>query len=262
MNVTDPDSKLIEGPRGVRAGLQRPGGRGRGADRARGGDHQQHRRLVTARPMVTATLAELERAGSSGRIETALADAQYWNEQHMDEVIANKHMQVLIPPDGGASGKQRSRLDRRALHLDAHVLASEHGERAIPKTQTDGRAGVRPHPSQPRCHPVPPKRTQRGAHRVAITDGDPQPHQAAPPPDRHRGGLKRPPRRSHRRSDAPVTNAATTSQPPTPAAPTFARSGGPGESHPRAPSDPGVTVSRHRALLTGRVSTRGPTASG
>ena len=26
-------------------------------------------------------------------------------------------------------------------------------------------------------------------------------------------------------------------------------SGGPGESHPRAPSDPGVTVSRHRALL-------------
>ena len=31
-------------------------------------------------------------------------------------------------------------------------------------------------------------------------------------------------------------------------------SGGPGESHPRAPTDPGVTVSRHRALLalTGR----------
>ena len=28
-------------------------------------------------------------------------------------------------------------------------------------------------------------------------------------------------------------------------------SGGPGEFHPRAPTDPGVTVSRHRALLTG-----------
>ena len=27
------------------------------------------------------------------------------------------------------------------------------------------------------------------------------------------------------------------------------RSGGPGESHPRAPTDPGVTVSRHRALV-------------
>src|SRR4029077_4090312 len=29
----------------------------------------------------------------------------------------------------------------------------------------------------------------------------------------------------------------------------FERSGGPGESHPRAPTDPGVTVSRHRALV-------------
>ena len=29
-------------------------------------------------------------------------------------------------------------------------------------------------------------------------------------------------------------------------------SGRPGESHPRAPADPGVTVPRHRALLTSR----------
>ena len=38
-------------------------------------------------------------------------------------------------------------------------------------------------------------------------------------------------------------------------------SGRPGESHPRAPSDPGVTVSRHRALLIG-PSTSAPGASG
>ena len=38
-----------QGQRHLRAGLQRPGGRRRGADRARGRDHQQHRRLVTAR---------------------------------------------------------------------------------------------------------------------------------------------------------------------------------------------------------------------
>ena len=34
------------------------------------------------------------------------------------------------------------------------------------------------------------------------------------------------------------------------------RSGGPGESHPRAPTDPGVTVSRHRAPLTQSSRTR------
>jgi hypothetical protein len=38
-------------------------------------------------------------------------------------------------------------------------------------------------------------------------------------------------------------------------------SGGPGDSHPRAPTDPGVTVSRHRALLTA-FSRRGPSATG
>jgi len=40
-------------------------------------------------PMLTATLAELEQAGISARPEVALADTQYWNEEHMDEVIAN-----------------------------------------------------------------------------------------------------------------------------------------------------------------------------
>jgi hypothetical protein len=40
-----------------------------------------------------------------------------------------------------------------------------------------------------------------------------------------------------------------------------ARSGGPGESHPRAPADPGVTLSRHRALLVLLTRSRGSTAS-
>ena len=50
-------------------------------------------------PMVEAAIGELEQAGVAGRPELALADAGYWNEQHIDEVIANKHIQVLIPPD-------------------------------------------------------------------------------------------------------------------------------------------------------------------
>jgi hypothetical protein len=38
-------------------------------------------------PMVTATLAELERVGVSERPEAVAADAGYWNEQQMDELI-------------------------------------------------------------------------------------------------------------------------------------------------------------------------------
>src|ERR671910_184159 len=58
-------------------------------------------------PMVTATLGELERAGIEQLPEAVAADAGYWNEQHMDEVTANKHLPVLIPPDKGGRGTPR-----------------------------------------------------------------------------------------------------------------------------------------------------------
>jgi transposase len=58
-------------------------------------------------PMVSATLAELQRAGVSDRPEAVAADAGSWNEQHMDEVIAHKHIPVLIPPDKGSRGTPR-----------------------------------------------------------------------------------------------------------------------------------------------------------
>jgi transposase len=58
-------------------------------------------------PMLGAALSELERAGVTERPEIALADAGYWNEQHMDEVIAHQHIQVLIPPDSAGRAEPR-----------------------------------------------------------------------------------------------------------------------------------------------------------
>jgi hypothetical protein len=55
-------------------------------------------------PMVTATLDELRRAEIDQLPETVAADAGYWNEQHMDEVVANKHIPVLVAPDKGTRG--------------------------------------------------------------------------------------------------------------------------------------------------------------
>ena len=52
-------------------------------------------------PMVTATLDELKRAGIEQRPEAVAADVGYPNERHMDEVVANKHIPVLIAPDKG-----------------------------------------------------------------------------------------------------------------------------------------------------------------
>jgi hypothetical protein len=58
-------------------------------------------------PMTTATLAGCSGAGVSELPEAVAADAGYCNEQHMDEVIANKHIPVLIPPDKGSRGTPR-----------------------------------------------------------------------------------------------------------------------------------------------------------
>ena len=190
--MTDPDSKLIKAYEGYVQGYNAQAVVDRGADRARGGDHQQLRRLVTARADGRRH-AGRARAGRvvSSRIETALADAQYWNEQHMDEVIANQHVQVLIPPDGGASGKQRTGWTGGRYTWMRYVLKRTR-RAALPKTQTDRRARIRSHQTQPRCHTISPTRPHSGAHRVAITDDDPQPHQAPPSPDRHRRALTGP----------------------------------------------------------------------
>jgi hypothetical protein len=78
-------------------------------------------------PMICAALSELDRAGVAERPEVALADAGYWNEQHMDEVIANKHIQVLIPPDSAGRGEPRPGWTGGRYALMRTVLAN-HGK--------------------------------------------------------------------------------------------------------------------------------------
>ncbi len=78
-------------------------------------------------PMICAALSELERAGVAERPEIALADAGYWNEQHMDEVIATKHIQVLIPPDSAGRAEPRPGWTGGRYALMRTVLAN-HGK--------------------------------------------------------------------------------------------------------------------------------------
>jgi transposase len=113
-------------------------------------------------PMIEAAIAELERAGVTGRPEVALADAQYWNEQHMDEVIANKHIQVLIPPDSAGRSEPRpgwtggryswmrtvlgshgKLLYRRRIQMIEPVFAHTKHNRTITRFHRRGRKAVR-----------------------------------------------------------------------------------------------------------------------
>ena len=84
-------------------------------------------------PMISAGISELERARAAGRPEVALADAQYWNEQHMDEVIAAKHVQVLIAPDSGTSTKPRPGWIGGRYSWMRTILASPNGKQLYRK---------------------------------------------------------------------------------------------------------------------------------
>jgi hypothetical protein len=83
--------------------------------------------------MVTATLDELERAGIDRLPEAVAADAGYWNEQQMDEVVANKHIPVLVAPDKGTRATPKRWLTSGRASWMRIVLGSEHGHQRYRK---------------------------------------------------------------------------------------------------------------------------------
>jgi transposase len=84
-------------------------------------------------PMVTATLDELRRAGIDQPPEAVAADAGYWNEQHMDEVVANKHIAVLVAPDKGTRAAPKRWLSSGRASWMRSVLGAEHGHQRYRK---------------------------------------------------------------------------------------------------------------------------------
>lgn len=109
VNVTDPDSKQIKTNAGY-GWVQ-----GYNAQAVVGQGHIVLAAELTNNtndwsqldPMVSTTLGELESAGVKERPRVAMADAGYWRESQIDEVVSNKHIQVLIPPDAGNRGSPR-----------------------------------------------------------------------------------------------------------------------------------------------------------
>jgi hypothetical protein len=61
-------------------------------------------------------MTELERAAIPQRPEAIAADAGYWNEQQMDEVVADRHIPVLIARDKGSRDTPKRWPTTRARH--------------------------------------------------------------------------------------------------------------------------------------------------
>ena len=78
-------------------------------------------------PMVKATKRELQKVGVTENPGVAVADSGYWNEQQMDNVIANEHVQVLIPPDAGKRDTPRPGWDGGRYTSMRQALATSYG---------------------------------------------------------------------------------------------------------------------------------------
>jgi transposase len=129
VNVTDPDSRQIKTNAGF-GWVQ-----GYNAQTVVGEDQIVLAAEITnnsadfgqLEPMVTAAQLELEKAGVTDTPGVAVADAGFWNEDQIDEVVANKHIPVLIPPDAGNRTGPRPGWTGGRYTFMRYVLASEPG---------------------------------------------------------------------------------------------------------------------------------------
>jgi transposase len=89
-------------------------------------------------PMVAAVLGELGRAGIDQKLLDAVAaDAGYWNEQQMDDVVNNRHLPVLVAPDKGSRGTPKRWQNEPRANWMRTVLKSDNGrERYAKRKQT------------------------------------------------------------------------------------------------------------------------------
>ncbi len=126
INVTDPDSRNIKAPRGYLQGYN--------AQAA-----TNERQIVIAaelsadspdfghlEPMVSAAQSELKRAGVNEKPEVVVADAGYWHQAQMENII-DQGTQVLIPPDALKRKGARPGWDGGAYAFMRRVLETDHG---------------------------------------------------------------------------------------------------------------------------------------
>jgi transposase len=127
VNLTDPDARVMKAFRGYVQGYN-----------AQAAVNDQHIVLAAEitvetvdfsqlKPMVDATLRELEQAGIRDKPRAAVADAGYWNEQHMDDIIGEHGIPVLVTPDSSKRKGERPGWSGGRYAFMRRVLASELG---------------------------------------------------------------------------------------------------------------------------------------
>ena len=141
-------------------------------------------------PMVKATKRELQKVGVTETPGVAVADSGYWNEQQMDNVIAQRACPGADPARRRQARHAAARMGRRKVHIDAPGTRRRLRRRAIQKTKGDGRAGIRADQAQPPHQPVSATKQIRRTLGMAAGHRHPQPPEAPQTPDSRHSRLK------------------------------------------------------------------------
>jgi transposase len=126
VNVTDPDSRNVKSPRGWVQGYN-----------AQAVVNEHHIVLAAEitidspdfghlEPMVIATENQLDQLGMTERPQIALADAGYWHQVQIQNII-NRGTQVLVPPDATKRSGTRPGWNSGMYAFMRRVLGSEFG---------------------------------------------------------------------------------------------------------------------------------------
>jgi hypothetical protein len=135
VNLTDPDSRRMKGNRRYIQGYN-----------AQAAVNEQQIVLaaeITTNPadwsrlgpMLETAMDELQQVGVSYKPDVVVADAQYWNEQHIDHVVADHGIPVVIPPDSGKRQGERPGWTGGRYSFMRRVLATDLGREIYGKRQ-------------------------------------------------------------------------------------------------------------------------------
>jgi transposase len=134
VNLTDPDSRNVKTPRGYMQGYNAQAATNTKQIVIAAELNADSPDFGHLQPMVDAAQAELAAIGICDRPGVLLADAGYWHQDQMENII-NRGIQVVIPPDAGKRKGTRPGWDGGLYSFMRRVLETDRGGGLYAKRQ-------------------------------------------------------------------------------------------------------------------------------
>lgn len=183
VNVTDPDSRVMKTPSGYIQGYNAQAVANENQIVLAAEVVSEHNDYNQLHPMIDALNHNLQDVGVTQKVCTLVADSGYLSDDNLlaadDDTPGPAHRRSQRPrPTHGQESSERAHPEELVTHeTDGAQACDQTRTEALPKTRSDGRAGVRPSQDQG-VRAIHAARTDRVRQRVEAREHDPQPPQA------------------------------------------------------------------------------------